>query len=197
MSQFIESICFLDGEPRLLDFHQNRVNQTFSSFFSSNQPYDLSVLIPVIPDDDKYKCRVVYDETTIDVQFIKYHTRPINSLRIIDSVEPLDYKHKKLDRSQLDMLYKQRGQQDDIIILNGGKVSDSYYANLVFFDGEKWVTSNTPLLNGVKRQSLLELGVISEVEISKNDIETFEKVSLINAMLDLEEVVIPIDQVEF
>ena len=65
------------------------------------------------------------------------------------------------------------------------------------YDGERWFTSSTPLLNGVKRQYLLDLGKVSECDISKKDLDKFQKVSIVNAMLDLGEIVIPIESIEF
>lgn len=197
MFQFIESICFIDGKPRLLDYHQKRVNETFSKFFPDHTAHDLSALIPCIPDSEKYKCRVVFDATTFDVEFIRYRLKDINSLKIVEPNMHIDYSYKKFDRSCLDDFYEQRSYRDDILIINRGKVSDSYYANLVFYDGDQWFTSDTPLLNGVKRQHLLSNGTISEIEIQKNDIHKYQKVSLINAMIDLGEIVIPTAQIEF
>ncbi|HON17298.1 MAG TPA: chorismate-binding protein, partial [Spirochaetota bacterium] len=65
-------------------------------------------------------------------------------------------------------------------------------ANIAFYDGEKWLTPTKPLLYGTKREYLLEEGKIVEEEISTRDIKFFYKVSLINAMLDLEEIAIPV-----
>ena len=75
-------------------------------------------------------------------------------------------------------------------------VTDSYYANLAFYDGSNWLTPKSYLLPGVKRQYLLEMGLISEIEISLVDIQSFQKISLINAMLNLGEIEIPVSSIE-
>jgi 4-amino-4-deoxychorismate lyase len=51
------------------------------------------------------------------------------------------------------------------------------------------------LLNGVKRQALLASGVLIEKTITIDDLAQYECVSLINAMLDPGEVVVPITNI--
>ena len=72
-------------------------------------------------------------------------------------------------------------------------VTDSYYTNLAFWDGTSWVTPKSHLLNGIKRTHLIQQGQLKEQPITASDIFKFEKVSLINAMLNLDEVVLPIN----
>jgi 4-amino-4-deoxychorismate lyase len=101
--------------------------------------------------------------------------------------ESIDYHIKYTDRQILQQLFDQRGDCDDIIIVKNGFVGDSYTANLLFFDGKNWYTPTTPLLKGTKRQFLLDQGVISEKEIREEDIKSYQKVGLINALIDFEE----------
>jgi len=85
---------------------------------------------------------------------------------------------------------------DDIIIVKNGFVTDSFAANILFLDGVQWITPTTPLLNGTKRQFLLDQGIIAEKEIREEDIRTYQKVGLINAMIDFDEMpVIDIDSI--
>ena len=91
-------------------------------------------------------------------------------------------------------MFAQRENCDDIIIVKNGLVTDSFAANLLFFNGKDWVTPTTPLLKGTKRQLLLDRGIIIEKEIMEEDVFGFQKVGLINAMIDFEEM--PIVSVE-
>ncbi|MEM0942076.1 MAG: aminotransferase class IV [Bacteroidota bacterium] len=86
---------------------------------------------------------------------------------------------------------------DDIIItiIIDEKVTDGSYFNLVFWDGNKWITPDAPLLNGVRRQQLLAANKIKEAPISIADLSAFEKVSLINAMLSIGTIELSMEQV--
>lgn len=184
--KFIESICFKDGSYENMAFHQDRVNRTFSHFFKRSNTIRLNLILPEINLEGSYKVRVVYDEESEDVEFIEYQKRPIQTLEIIES-KPFDYSFKYEDRSKIDLLVK-KSEADDIIISFHGEIKDSSYANLVFWNGSEWLTPERPLLEGVKRAQLLTEGKIKKAPIHVSDLGAFEKVSLINAMLDLGEV---------
>lgn len=187
MCRFIESICCLEGEAQLIDLHQERVNRTFLEFFPQYTPIKLSDIVQNIPAKGKYKCRVEYSFELHSIEFIFYQTPSIHSLQVVQS-DSIEYEYKSTKRGELDRIFEQRGLADDIIIVKNGRVTDSYFANLVFFDGKKWWTPDRPLLLGIKRQSLINLGMLKTKKIFKKDLSTFRKVSLINAMLDLGEV---------
>lgn len=193
MSQFIESICCIDGEIHNLTLHQKRVNNTFEHFFDQ-RPISLKEIIKEVPKTGKHKCRIVYDEANMKVEFIAYQKRHINSLKIIEG-NHIKYDFKYENRLELTSLFEQRGNCDDIIIVKNGMLTDSYFANLAFFDGMNWLTPKKPLLNGTKRQLLIQQGKLTEADISLNSLNTFCYVSLINAMLDLEEVVVQMDRI--
>lgn len=187
MCRFIESICCLEGEAQLIDLHQERVNRTFLEFFPQYTPIKLSDIVQNIPAKGKYKCRVEYSFELHSIEFIFYQTPSIHSLQVVQS-DSIEYEYKSTKREELDRIFEQRGLADDIIIVINGRVTDSYFANLVFFDGKKWWTPDRPLLQGIKRQSLINLGLLKTKKIFKKDLSTFQKISLINAMLDIGEV---------
>jgi 4-amino-4-deoxychorismate lyase len=55
-----------------------------------------------------------------------------------------------------------------------------------------------PLLNGTKRQLLLSNGIINEAQISVDSINDYDRVWLINALLDIEDKIsIPVNQIFF
>ena len=108
----------------------------------------------------------------------------------------ISYGYKYLNRSELEALYKLRGSCDDILIVKEGCLSDSYYANIAFWDGRDWFTPDTPLLPGTMRAALLDQGLLQVARIVPGDMKNFQKIRLINAMNDLNEgSEIPMDKI--
>ena len=90
----------------------------------------------------------------------------------------------------------QKGDADDIIIVKNGLITDSSFANLLFFNGLQWLTPAQPLLKGTQRAKLLEQEQVITAEIRTADLSNFIKVRLVNAMLRFEdEVDILIDSI--
>ncbi|WP_420580712.1 aminotransferase class IV [Reichenbachiella sp.] len=195
MYQFIESISCINGELQLLELHQARVNRTFfTNYGLLARPIKLSRVIRQIPRQGRFKCRVVYDKENFVVTFDSYTTPKISSLQVVEG-GAIDYRFKYSNRIDLEKLFAQRKEADDIIIVKDDMITDSYFANLAFFDGEEWWTSNQPLLEGVRRQSLLDQGMLQKRSIRLGDLAKYEKVSLINSMLDLGEVMIDLNDI--
>lgn len=190
--KFIESICLKEGDYLNLEIHQQRVRRTFETFFEGAF-FELKKVLPIIQDSGSYKVRVVYDNDTVDVDYASYQKRDIRKLELVNS-NPFDYSFKYEDRAAINQL-KATSLADDIIIVMDGFIRDSSYSNLAFWDGEKWLTPEKPLLEGVRRSQLLSEEKIKPSSIKSSDINKFEKVSLINAMLDLNELSVPISSV--
>lgn len=199
MCQLVESLKLKDGIILNVEYHQIRMNRSRNELFPNAEEIILAESIS-IPENCKlglFKVRVLYGRFICRIEIEPYIFRTIQSLKVVHH-ESVDYHLKYSDRQILQELFAQRGTCDDIIIVKNGQVSDSFAANLLFFDGTKWVTPTTPLLKGTKRQYLLDQGIISEREIREEDIFGFEKVGLINAMNDFEEMpVILIEKVCF
>ncbi|MBA4409052.1 MAG: aminotransferase class IV family protein [Bacteroidota bacterium] len=197
MSPLVESLKLKDGFIQNLEYHQNRMDQAMTELFPELAKIDLSkeISIPESCNSGLFKVRVLYGPAIEKIEFEPYRFRIIQSLKVVRH-ESIDYHLKYSGRRILQELFAQRGNCDDIIIIKNGFVSDSFTANLLFFDGKKWFTPETPLLKGTKRQFLLDQGIISEREIKEEDIPGFEKVGLINALIDFEEMpVIVMDQI--
>lgn len=187
MSRFIESICIINGEIRNLTFHQARMNRARYKILGIDAEINLEKFIHShkIPADGKYKCRIVYEEKIESIEFIPYKIRTIHSIKLIENNE-IEYPHKFLDRSGFELL-SDNVNEDEILIVKNGKITDTSYSNIVFFNGQNWVTPLTYLLNGTMRQSLLNSGQIIEKEINTNQLSDFISFKLINAMMNLEE----------
>ncbi len=192
MSRFIETIRFEGGYYHLLRYHQARVNRTFSAFYPGTKPLDLSAVLTPSEDSGRQKLRVVYDGKSHHVERTPYEPKNIQSFEVVYA--DIDYSFKYADRAQLNDLLK-NSTADEIIIMKDGLITDSSYSNLAFFDGSNWWTPKQPLLSGVRRAQLLEQGTLQEMDIKVEHLSSFEKVSLINAMLDLGDICLPTNQI--
>ena len=192
---FLESIKVKDGEVYNLFYHQQRVNATFKNFFPEKEAFDLENIISSIEISPKglYKLRMVYNENKCFTELVPYEIKPINSLRLVTD-NSIDYSFKSLERNCLNDL-KKDVKEDEIIIVKNDKITDCSYANLVFWDGKEWFTPKSFLLNGTCRQRLIAEGKIKETKITDQSIFKYEKVGLINAMIDLEELVLDISKI--
>lgn len=187
MSQFIESICVINGIIRNIEFHQARFDKTRYKKLGIEKVIDLnhSIHQHEIPTQGKFKCRIIYDEKIESIEFVPYQIKNINSIKLIENNE-IEYKFKSTDRQSFELI-SDSVNEDEILIVKNGYVTDTSYSNIVFFDGENWITPKTFLLNGTMRQSLLKSGKIIESEIKSIDLQKFKSFKLINAMMDLNE----------
>ena len=187
MSRFIETIQLLNGKLLNLEFHQERFERTRSEALGLKSQPRLSEMIRVPPglEQGKLKCRVIFQKEIELIEFEPYEEQKVRSLKMVYS-DSIDYSFKYADRSELEMLFQQRGDCDDILVVKKACVSDSYYANVIFWDGKVWQTPDTPLLSGTMRESLLRKGLISECRITPEDLHKYQKCKLINAMNNLQ-----------
>jgi len=197
MCRFIETIKIVDGSAQNIEKHSLRMNDTRRHFFGDISELDLSNYvsnIPNIPSNKILRCTITYHKEIIDYKIIDYKIPVIKSLKIIPD-NAIDYSFKYADRSKLNALYEKRENCDDIIILKNGLFTDSLFANLVFFDGNKYFTPAYPLLKGTKRSYLIEKGILTEEEIGIKDLTSFKHCGIINAMLDPEDCKIEIKNI--
>lgn len=199
MSPLVESLKLKDGVLYNLEYHQERLNYSLNELFPHSNAIDLAgeIIIPEECHKGIFKVRVSYGPTVDKVEIEPYAFRMIQNLKVVHH-NSIDYHLKYSERRILQELFTERGEDDDIIIIKNGSVTDSFAANLLFFDGKTWFTSTTPLLKGTKRQLLLDKGLILEKEIREQDIPDYRQVGLVNAMIDMEEMpVVDIKRIRF
>ncbi len=174
-------------------YHEGRIRESRQNLLGlpGTIPLNEHLQVPLEFTKGLVKCRMVYSDTVHNITFSRYKPAPVRSLKIVHS-DTIDYSYKYEDRSGLDILKSKREKCDDILIVKNHKISNTSFTNLVLYDGYRWVTPAAPLLNGTCRQRLLEEQLIIEDDIHINDLERFTHVSLINAMLDPGECVIPV-----
>lgn len=186
MCRLIESIKILNGQIQNIEYHNRRFNQSRNDIFGIKDMIDLesTIKIPETCLNGIYKCRIIYGEKTNSIEFIEYVPKKISTIKIVKA-DSLEYEYKYEDREDLNNLLS-TANTDEIIIIKNGYVTDTSYSNIVFENGNKYLTPAKPLLKGTMREKLLLEGIIIEDEIKLLDIKKFEKFYFINAMLELE-----------
>ena len=195
MCRLIESIRVANRELENLPYHEARVNGARADLFGCKAPLKLTLEIPAALDHRVYKCRILYKEKIELVEFIPYQPRPINSLKLV-YCDTIDYAYKFENRELINQLFAQKNECDDILIVKNGYVTDTSYSNIVFFDGNRWVTPSTPLLPGTQRQKLLDEKIIFEQDIRVDDLKNVRLAKPINALIAFEAPSIPIHQIK-
>jgi 4-amino-4-deoxychorismate lyase len=187
MYPFFETICVRDGIPENIAFHRNRMERTKQIVYGQSGAVQIEEHL-IVPEAFRLgivRCRIEYGHEMAAPVFSVYQARSIRSLRLVNA-DTLSYALKYTDRSSLYALLQQRGDADDILIVKNGNLTDTSFANLVFSDGKHWYTPENPLLEGTRRASLLEKGLIRKAVIRPTDLQSFQSARLINAMLPLE-----------
>lgn len=181
-----ETIRIQNKQPCNLRYHNRRMNAARRSLFGCTDELRLEEIIsvPAVLTEDLYKCRVLYGKSIFDVQFEIYSPRIIKTLQLVQA-DSIRYEFKFLDRSCFARLIRAT-HADDILIVKDGLLTDTSFANIVFFDGTRWITPSTPLLRGTRREYYVETGLIEESRLAVDDLARFSKAVLVNAMLDLE-----------
>jgi 4-amino-4-deoxychorismate lyase len=146
------------------------------------------------PQAGFFKYRVLYNQSIQSIEFQPYYLRKIHTLRLI-SDDTIQYAYKTADRSHLKALFAKRGMDDDILIVKNGLLTDTYYSNIVLENESGLFTPKTPLLPGVRRAHLLAKGQIEEAIIRVEDLPRFQRVHLVNAMLDLDDCVVKVKDI--
>lgn len=198
MCRLIETLKVKNGKLFNVAYHNYRMNTARQKLFNCTDEIDLGKAIPLKrPGKGLVKCRVLYDQKVREIHFIPYAFPIIRSLQLVvdDTVE---YAFKYANRQKLKVLFDQRRGSDDVLIIKNGQVTDSYFCNLVFEKSGTLFTPAACLLKGTKRQRLLDTGRVKETVILPEDIPKFNKVYLVNAMIDPEDdVSVAIENISF
>lgn len=177
--EYMETIKVIDGDIVNLKYHQDRYEGVLKHLGSSSIE-DLSTHIKA-PKKGLYRCRLLYDKNQISVSYHEYQKREIKSLKLV--YDEIDYSFKYSNRDNLDKLFSFKDGCDDILIVKSGLITDTSISNIAFYNKGVWITPKSPLLKGTTRARLLEEGTIIEADIRVEDLKSFSKVALLNAMI--------------
>ena len=188
MCRFVEAVCMKNGMAEHLEYHQKRLEKTFAKFFPGKEVPELDDLIPAMPDRKKYKWRIVYDGSDLESFVQEYEQRSFSTVH----VEPadFDYSYKYEDRSAIRNACAGKPADCCVLFSKDGWLTDSFFSNIALLKNGVWYTPAQPLLEGVRRSVLLDKGLLVTKNIRARDVSDYEKISLINAMLDLNELTV-------
>ncbi len=179
-----------------LEWHFQRIKKSFENLFWDNLPADKTIDRPEFPvtpalimeklnalslPEGLHKCKAIYNTEVFELQILPYTRNFPEKFRLIDC-QTIDYSFKFFNRDEIDKLYSQKEDADDIIIVKNGCITDTSNANLVFFDGLKYYTTDTPLLQGTHRARLLAEGKVVQCRITVDDLKNFKSFQPVNAM---------------
>ncbi|TAE73518.1 MAG: chorismate-binding protein [Bacteroidetes bacterium] len=185
---FLETIKIENSVIKNITFHQERFDETRACFFPNSQKIDLAIFfqnLPIVDTKKIYKLRLLYDFSIYFYEIQPYQPKIIQSLKIIHA-NSLHYAHKYAQRDELNQLFQKKELCDDVLIVQNNQITDTTYANIAFFDGEKWITPKNCLLKGTFRKFLLTQKFIHEQIIFEKDIFQYKKAKIFNSMLEWE-----------
>ncbi len=186
--KLFETIAINNGQILNKSYHNKRFvkGQLFLNKNTIIQDIQELINIPNHLQNSFIRCRITYDKYGIDIGYFEYIPKLIQSFKLVYH-DDIDYRYKYDDRRLLNELLAKKEHCDDIIIIKNGYVSDCSIGNLLFFDNKKWVTPDTPLLQGTQRQYLLDNKKIQLASIGIDDIKTYKKIMMINALNSFDE----------
>jgi 4-amino-4-deoxychorismate lyase len=191
MCLLIETIKVVEGQIQNAAYHNRRLNNARKELFDCKRAIDVIEHLKLKDAELNgiQKCTITYNESIVGIKVQPYTKRKIESLKLIVD-NSIDYSYKYADREQLNELSAKRESCDEVLIIKNGLITDTSFSNIVFFDGRKWVTPNKPLLEGTKRQQLIDERIIEVEEIKLSDLKRFSRACLINAMLEMGDTVV-------
>lgn len=186
--RFVETIKIVDGVVQNYDYHRNRAMRT------------TGIRLPEIHVPQEFvnglvKCRVLYTCCMQKVEFSPYRLPSIKSLKVIEIPQNL-YPLKYEGRSFINEALLLREDCDDILFTIDNKICDTSFCNIVFENENGYFTPETFLLAGTKRKRLIDEGVIKAIPINIEEIGQYKRAHLINAMIELGEVVLDIEMIQ-
>lgn len=197
LRSYIETIRLEDGIPQGLEWHQRRVDMTLKDCLGQANGFRLSELMPSEAPAGRSKWRLVYGaEGITDMSVSPYSSRCATSLRLAQA-DTLDYRYKALDRTALDRLYSERGESSDVLIVQGGLLTDTTIYSIALGDGVRWLMPETPLLHGTTRWALEAEGRAECARLTVEDLGRYPYIALFNALNPLGEIILPTDRVQF
>ena len=195
---FTEAIRMEDGKLHNLNYHQKRIDATLRRFWH-NEHNDInlqSALSHIMPQDGIYKIHIEYNgEGISEITQSEYKIRDIRSLRLVNA-DDAEYSYKYADRSALMKLQQSRQDSDEVIIVRNGCLTDTSYSNIALHSKHGWFTPDKPLLPGTMRRSLIDQGLLSATEITLGNLNDYDTICLINAMMPLGRLVLPISAIK-
>jgi 4-amino-4-deoxychorismate lyase len=173
-------------------WHNQRCHHSRTTLLNCSDKINLRAFIEP-PVDGTLKCRITYDTDVRKVEYEPYQIKPLNSLKAVHC--DLDYSHKFQDRSQINHLYENKGECDDILMIKDGHITDTSYGNVAFLKQGKWYTPENPLLKGTRLASLTASGKLIQKNLKIDQLAEYSHICIFNAMIPFGEIQIPVNRI--
>lgn len=202
-----ETFCVIDGQIVRWHIHVARILASCDALeWKDEVDYLRSLVNDALEEmggvspNARIKVRLEYDESgLIRADASLYVPRTVRSLRLVEA-NSLNYALKSTDRTAINRTFAQRNGCDDVLIVRGGRLTDTSIANIALWHTEqqRWFTPSRPLLYGTHRAALLFAGTIFEDDaLTPERLSEFSRVRLFNAMLQWGEIDLPIEAIQF
>lgn len=188
MFPLFETIKIKHQKVLLFEDHLARMKHSIKALSGRDLHIELNekIILQAIKNDDLFKCRILYNDQEYQVEISRYQKRHIEKIVFIHD-DDISYPLKFTDKNCFLKHTKNLSATTEPIFVVEGFLTDSSYSNIALWNGNEWHTPKEPLFFGVRRNILLNENLIVEKDISINDMHQYQKISFINAMLDLEE----------
>lgn len=197
MSLFLETIRIVEGKPQNLAAHENRITRSQLALDGSRLLSPLPEIFDETPPPHFgiHKARIIYNHDLYKIEYHHYEKAKIDSLQVYHE-KSIYYPYKFANRCMLECIKSGLPENTEAMIVVGKRITDTTYSNLAFWDGSKWLSPKYPLLPGTMRSLLIDQKIIELMDIGIDDLKTFKKVRMINAMMPWDEAIeLPISQV--
>lgn len=192
MFPVFETIKVYQGNIHNLELHSQRMLVTAKSLWNASiKLKHLTTDILALHNGNLQKCQIKYNQVNTEINLVDYTPRTITKL-LLHKDDQIDYHFKFTDRQKLLGPLKDRRPDVDVLFVKNGLLSDSSFSNIALWNGREWHTPSFPLLYGTKRRFYLSQEKIIGKDIKAIDLKQYQYVSLINAMLDLNDLIIPL-----
>ncbi|MEZ5045657.1 MAG: aminotransferase class IV [Chitinophagaceae bacterium] len=192
MYPFFESIK-ADSEHGVhnVQKHIDRLEKTCQTVWQQSPSYlqELRTEIERIQVDSVHKIRLQYNIQQYKISTTPYTPKDIKSIVVVEDND-IDYALKYSNRHCFDKHLKLLEPNSELIIVQEGRITDSSFSNLIFFDQEKWVTPQKPLLYGIQRDNILLQNLAKPKDIFVDELNTFSHIMFVNAMLAWSQMII-------
>jgi 4-amino-4-deoxychorismate lyase len=177
-----ETIRFSDGIFHNLDYHQERVNETYKLLFNSQPKISLKNILKYGKSGSTFRIKVIYDiNGLIDILEYPYRKKEIKSIMLIEN-NMLNYSFKFLNREFFDYLYD-NFNADEFLITQNGFIKEFTIGNTALYKSGKWSTPSEPLLLGTTLRRYLRENIVKKREIHYKDLRNYSKIALLNSMV--------------
>jgi len=178
-TKYIETIKCDDFKVYNLEYHKKRVANTIGKNIALEE-----YIYP--PSDDLLKCRFVYTkDEIIEISYEKYIKKESKKFKVVFDNNIL-YPYKTLQRDNINNLYKQKDNADEILIFKNSLLTDSSIANIAIFYDNQWLTPTLPLLKGTTRDRYLNNNILKTANITLDMLKGTKKLAFLNAMIDFD-----------